>query len=244
METMKPGPAESVQLAEINDLTDFVRPMQPIPERVEAAIAAPIETATVESVTDPMALLTGDGLTDAVVRLPDGNLVIACLTEMPGVSSAMWDWWFAWHSYCSERYRLWHPTDHVAASLAEDRRHLSTNRERWVGNTSYVDEYIGGHLSKLGIAFKEPEFVGLDASAVVELGLAVCAQTLVRDLGIVGGQLIHLVVDADGGSEMRSRFMLGPLPDDFGTALLRHCSEEMNHLARILPELHARFGDQ
>ena len=34
------------------------------------------------------------------------------------------------------------------------------------------------------------------------------------------------------------------LPDWVGTALLLHCAQEMNHLASILPELHARFGHE
>ena len=69
------------------------------------------------------------------------------------------------------------------------------------------------------------------------------------------------------GSEMLSRFWLGQinsqipgirqplnailntgpvrrrlLADDDGLQTLRHCSDEMNHLARILPGLHKRFG--
>jgi hypothetical protein len=28
------------------------------------------------------------------------------------------------------------------------------------------------------------------------------------------------------------------VPDSLGLALLRHCSEEMNHLARFLPQLY------
>ena len=39
----------------------------------------------------------------------------------------MWDWWFSWHSYTSECYQRWHPDDHVAASLDQDRRSESSN---------------------------------------------------------------------------------------------------------------------
>ena len=33
-------------------------------------------------------------------------------------------------------------------------------------------------------------------------------------------------------------------PDAFGLQLLRHCSEEMNHLAYILTGLHAHYGSE
>jgi hypothetical protein len=247
--------------------------MGEIPQRVQTALDRGCRNGTVASIDDPNVLLDiaadGDGLTDDVVRLANGQLVIACLTEMPGVTSAMWDWWFAWHSYTSERYRLWHPDDHIAASLDQDRRSVEPIRRRWVGNTSYVDEHIGGELQKLAIRFVEPTSVGLDQERVDGIGVAICARTTLRKERLAAGHLIHLVEDTDDGSRMHSRFLLGDseselpiigplitrisntervrrsrLPDRVGIALLLHCAQEMNHLASILPELHARFGHE
>ena len=203
------------------------------------------------------------------MRLENGQLVVACLTEMPGVSSAMWDWWFGWHSYSSERYQLWHPRDHVAASLDQDRRTEPSSRLRWVGNTSYVDEYIGGQMQNLAIRFVEPSSVGFDSKRLDAVGVAICARTILRKERLAAGRLIHFVEDTDDGSRMHSRFLLGDgesqvpvlgalitrvsntervrrsrLPDQIGTALLLHCAQEMNHLASILPELHGAFGDE
>jgi len=186
---------------------------------------------------------------------------------MPGVSAAMWDWWFSWHSYTSERYQLWHPDDHVASSLDQDRRAEPSIRQRWVGNTSYVDEYIGGELQKLAIRFVEPASVGLDQARLDEVGVAICARTLLRKERLAAGRLIHLVEDIDGGSRMHSRFLLGDgeselpvvgplvtkisnservrrsrLPDRVGSTLLLHCAQEMNHLASFLAELYDQFG--
>lgn len=242
----KPGPPDAVQLVEEHDLESFRRPMGPIPSRVQAAIDQGTRAADAWS---PATLTDvaggGDGLVDAVLRLPDGALVVACLTEMTGVSAAMWDWWFAWHSYTSERYRLWHPVDHVAAALAEDRRSVPSIRDRWLGNTSYVDEYIGGDLLRLAIRFVPPDDVGLDPAGVDELGVAVCARTGLRDFGVEGGFLVHLVEDTADGARMHSRFRLeGGLPDEAGLALLLHCAQEMNHLAGILPDLHGAFGHE
>lgn len=268
----KPGPASAVQLEEHHDLEPFRRPMQPIPDRVRAAIDRGARDGTVPWVGEPSRLLDlapDDGVDDDVVRLPDGQLVVTCLTEMPGVSSRMWDWWFSWHSYTSERYRLWHPDDHVAASLAEDRRHVDSIRDRWVGNTSYVDEYIGGRLQRLAIRFVTPATVGLDPARVDEIGLAICARTVLRRERLAAGHLVHLVEDTSDGSRMHSRFRIGDaesevpvvgpvlsriassatvrrrrLTDQAGLALLLHCAQEMNHLASFLPELFDRFGNE
>jgi hypothetical protein len=269
----KPGPQTAIQISEPHDLEEFKRPMNSIPERVQVALDRGIRSGDVASVAEPNRLLAvddgGDGLVDDVVRLANGQIVVACLTEMPGVTSQMWDWWFSWHGYTSERYQLWHPKDHVASSMAEDRRHAPTVRERWVGNVSFVDEYIGGAMQRLAIRFVEPASVGLDQSRVDEVGVAICARTVLRKERLAAGHLIHLVEDTEDGSRMHSRFLLGDgasevpvlgplitrisniervrrsrLPDQVGTSLLLHCAQEMNHLASILPELHERFGDE
>ncbi|RZV44706.1 MAG: hypothetical protein EX269_11295 [Acidimicrobiales bacterium] len=270
----KPGPASAVQDRETHDLESFQRPMGEIPDRVQVALDQGVQPmAQTSCFDDPNQLLDvpggGDGLVDQVVRLPNGQLVIACLTEMPGVTAAMWDWWFSWHSYTSERYCLWHPKDHVASSIDEDRRHVSSIHDRWVGNTSYVDEYIGGDLQKLAIRFVEASSVGFDQARVDKIGVAICARTALRKERLVAGWLIHLVEDTDIGSRMHSRFLLGDtesempvvgplitrisntervrrlrLTDQVGLALLLHCSQEMSHLATILAELHDRFGDE
>lgn len=269
----KPGGDAAVQVDEQRDFTRFARPMAPVPDRVSAAVEAGVRSETAAFLADPNLLLdvdgVGDGLTDAVLRQPDGSMVVACLTEMPGVKAHMWDWWFSWHGYASRRYRLWHPEDHVASALAEDRRHLPRIRDRWVDNTSYVDELIGGEYSRLAISFVTPESVGLDAARVDEIGLAICARVSLRRQRLAAGHLIHLVEDTSDGCRMHSRFNLGDaesqvpgvgkliskvantgvmrrrlLADVGGTALLHHCSNEMSHLAAILPDLHADFGDE
>jgi len=44
-----------------------------------------------------------------------GAIHVHLATPMPGVTPAMIDWWFGWHSDSPERYRLWHPRAHVDA---------------------------------------------------------------------------------------------------------------------------------
>ena len=43
---------------------------------------------------------------------PDGSVQVFVLTQMPKVTPAMWDWWFAWHGSEAQRYKLWHPRAH------------------------------------------------------------------------------------------------------------------------------------
>ncbi|MCG8917340.1 hypothetical protein L6E12_16255 [Actinokineospora sp. PR83] len=199
--------------------------------------------------------------------LADGRTVwAAALTTMPGVTAAMWDWWFGWHSAESARYRLWHPDAHAYAALLHDTTTAPglTDRQRYVGNTSFVDEFIGGQLEQLAITFLDPAEAGLrtsDTTTVIH-GRVASAQ-----LPVSLGYLSHQVRPAPGGAEMRSRFYLNlpgvnpvdlraalaahnrgegpalaqPLPftAEFGRSLMEHCGREMNHLASFLPQLYA-----
>jgi len=252
------------------DLSAHERPLSlNIPDRVEAAIARGVQSGRDFPFAKAGRLIEpdGDGLTDAVVRNSDGVLVVACRTQMPDVTPQMWDWWFGWHGVSSTRYRLWHPRDHISSALAEDRRHLPDAKARYIGNVSFVEERIGeGEIHKLAIAFKAPSAFGLDERKVAEQGTAICARGGLPHVRAEVSYLIHFVRRTPGGCEMLSRFWLGhvkssiPLvgglislgmnrrtariansPDDFGLKLLRHCSEEMSHLTKILPGLHAAF---
>jgi hypothetical protein len=250
------------------DFSAFQPPLQPIPPRVEAAIALGVQSGNDFPFANAANLLQpgGDGLTDAVVRNSDGVLVVACLTEMPGVAPEMWDWWFGWHGLSSERYRLWHPKEHLKSAMSENRERLR-DPKRYIGTTSFIEEYVGpGEIQKLSVAFRRPSEFGLDESELAAQGTAICARGGFPDKFVETAYLIHFVRKTPAGCEMLSRFWLGHvnsklpvvggiisrrmntratriglIPDQFGLNLLRHCSEEMGHLAGILPRLHAKF---
>ena len=259
-----------IEVSETRDLSAFLVPMQAIPHRVETAIAKGIQRRNDLPFAKAGRLLEpeGDGIVDGVIRNNDGVLVVCCQTDMPGVTPDMWDWWFGWHSLSSERYRLWHPKDHVRSALSENRSYLSDARSRYVGNTSFIDERIGGtpKIHRLSVAFRRPDDFGLNEMKLGSLGTAVCGRGGDRSKFVESAYLIHFVRATASGSEMRSRFWLGHvrskipilgnvisrkmntasmrtkvITDEFGLSLLRHCSEEMNHLARILAALYARF---
>ncbi|WP_233225150.1 DAPG hydrolase family protein [Nocardia sp. MDA0666] len=204
---------------------------------------------------------TGYGQTDS------GIVWVAVRTEMARVTAAMWDWWFGWHLVESARYKLWHPDAHRYAEVAADRTDgAMPDRQRYIGNISYVDEYIGPKLQQLAIAFHDPVAYGFtvpDDHTVVfgRVGSSIAPVDL--------GWLAHQVRPIPGGCEMRSRFYLriygvhtldpvhaaravqrGAAADvgdllpglDLARDLLLHCGQEMNHLARFLPELYHEFA--
>lgn len=259
-----------IEIAEPHDLSAFLRPLREAPPRMAPALSRGMQAeggpfTPYARMTDP----GGDGMADGAWRHSDGTMTVACTTPMPGVSAAMWDWWFGWHSLSSARYRLWHPDAHIRSQLAEDRRHMPIGRPRYLGNVSAVDEFIGPQLTRLAISFVMPAEFGLDAARVDALGTAICANVSLRAERMQIGQLVHLIENTANGCVMHSRFhmaelasqlpLLGPLltalvnrpgprrklvNGGVGLALLQHCFEEMHHLAEILPALHHRFGKE
>lgn len=247
----------------MESLEKYQLPIINAPERVLRVIAAGVQAGQFDGVATAPELLAGtQPPPDGVVRDEAGRVRVTCTTDMPGVTPAMIDWWFGWHLPASARYRLWHPQAHMRARVREDRSHLNNDRARYIGNVSLVDEYIGNTLKKLSIAFFPPGQLGFEAQDARQ-STAVCARTSDRLLGGEGGSLVHYVVATEDGAQMRSAFWLGEIrhqwcpvdallrrllntrtmrrvlvPDRFALDLLQHCAEEMNHLARFLPELY------
>ncbi|MGY4710611.1 DAPG hydrolase family protein [Mycolicibacterium sp. CBM1] len=174
--------------------------------------------------------------------LRGGGFHVAVRTGMPGVTPAMWDWWFGWHGSDSRRY--------------------SEADGRWVGRTSIIEEYLGSAYAKAAIQFLEPAALGLD-TARLGTDIAVCARLGSSELPVDIGLFIHHIRATPAGAEMRSRFWMGgpytgvrrgnrladsvirpiaahqwPDPRD----LLVHCAQEMNHLAGFLPALFGQLG--
>lgn len=190
----------------------------------------------------------------------DGSARIAVLTDMPRVSPAMWQWWFGWHGCRDDRYKLWHPGAHCSARWQGD----NSDRVAYIGRTSMIEEHIGQPLEKASIRFIDPAELGL-APHSPDMTF-ICARIGYTHVPLDFGWLVHQIRSVPGGAEMRSRFWIGgphisvrthpvlskilsaPLrkirkvPLHQAADLLNHCGEEMNHLARFLPELYQEFG--
>ena len=205
-------------------------------------------------------------LEDGFALTADGAMHVAARTDLPGVTPAMIDWWFGWHSDSPERYKLWHPLAHVHAAWLSPPPAGTRGRARYVGQTSIVDEYIGSNLIRAAISFVPPGALGFADAGLDdgEKATIVCARTGLGDLPIDVGYLVHHVRRTATGSEMRSRFWIGgpysagrsgPIGSVMARAarllmrpteadarsLFVHCAEEMQHLASFLPALYAEF---
>ncbi len=137
-------------------------------------------------------------------RLPDGLLHVAAWTTMPGCKGAMVEWWFGFLE-TTEQHKRWHPKDNVWCECAGERG------TGCIGGTLHVHEQIGGEPQKLKTHYRDrAEY--LDASCFSAAGVtaAVCTRVGALEAIIRAGHLIHLCRDTPYGSEMRSRFRLGP----------------------------------
>ena len=104
----------------------FFRPeMAPLPRHVVEALehgpqAGPtllaFEAATTLDDEGYQQTENGYGLLD------DGGVQVSVRTDMPGVTPAMWSWWFGWHGSDSRRYKLWHPARTSVVGVAGRRR--------------------------------------------------------------------------------------------------------------------------
>jgi len=186
-------------------------------------------------------------LETGIARTSTGALSVAVLTQWPDTDPEMIDWWFGWHLASTERYKLWHPQAHYFSQPRFDLSDVPglTDRQRYVDNTSWVDEYISFLPSRLAITFHDPADIGLGSEALeaAGYGTVVCAVVTDSDHGHELSRLVHAVRRTNFGCEMRSRFIFGPeIPDLIGPLMLDHCWTEMTHLASFLPKLHAHVA--
>ncbi|KAK6850904.1 hypothetical protein PG990_008193 [Apiospora arundinis] len=153
--------------------------------------------------------------------LSDGTAYVASKTHFPGATGEMIDWWFWWHSVEPERYALWYPYNHVEARSSfaapgDGRLYRDDlgNREKWLGSTHRVTEFIGPYNKTIRIQFIEPDHSQLGLASWDELqGVgyvsAVCAVLWDANLPFKIGEFVHLWRKVDGGLELRSRYWLG-----------------------------------
>ncbi len=241
--------------------------LSPLPEHVKEALLTGGQAAELFPLVDQAKALLNPGYWPVETGFglaTDGSMQVFVLTSMPGVTPAMWDWWFAWHGSEAQRYKLWHPRAHISAQWLDQRSDL----HHYIGRTSQVVEYVGAELLRLTIRFVPPASLGLDDIRLQRQGeVAICARGGIAGTPMETGWLVHHLRPTAGGCEMRSRFWLGgnnvrprgmdntmgkllggiaarfnPLRANQGADLLVHCAQEMNHLAAILPALFATFG--
>ena len=195
----------------------FYKKPAPVPEDIMTAIqAGPMsfrDALPFEKINDLLnpgyhAVETGH------CRMPDNTCYVAVLTNMPGVTGEMIDWWFWWHAVEGLRYKIWYPGAHVSNS-AEDREQLEnpslSARERYWNNPQYPVEDVGIGPDILSITFIPPGDFGFDTSRFEEALVATAICTVVGSVTkkVRHTRMCHLVRKTANGVEMRSRFWIG-----------------------------------
>lgn len=243
--------------------------MEAVPQHVQEALAGGIADTSLTFPPEEANRLLDPGylpLETGYARMDDDRMFVSCLTKMPRVTGEMIDWWFAWHPEEDQRYKLWHPKEHMSCKATRsnvDGAGMS-DRVQYRHNPHLVTEHIGKEKVGIIITFVDPEEM-FDTSRFDEaqIGTAVCAKVAVQKTPLVATRMVHLIRETEDGVEMRSRFWLGSFrlrfgpanwglnrlvptgylarkvfPDTAGATMLTHCAEEMNHLASFLPDLY------
>ncbi len=247
----------------------FKAPVPIDPKVIQKIVSGPIRPDKVLAFKDRNKLFE-EGYHDEEIGwciLPDGTGYVANLVKMPGVTTEMFDWFFAWHGLENLRYKIWHPYGHYSAvSQQKDRTKdpdLSYKEKLW--DTSHeITEDTGMGPSNFVINFKYPGDVGFDAS---KIGTKACS-TIVCGKGYGKGQppfavpptfTTHFVRETEDGIELRTRFWMGwdfvngkdvkalpdgmRYPDAAAMTMAIHSAEEFTNLAAILPSLYAEEKD-
>ena len=84
-------------------------PMAPAdPQKYAKVLAGPIDPAKALPFQDRNRLFEPGYLEEELgyCVMPDGTGYLANLTQMPGVTAEMFDWWFAWHGLNDRRYTI------------------------------------------------------------------------------------------------------------------------------------------
>ena len=243
----------------------FDEPYPEVPSRVTEQMAEPLDPALALSIHNRNDLLNPGYLPREVgwCVMPDGSGYIASLTQMPGVTLEMLEWWFAWHGIESLRYKIWDPNDHYLArvSPAHLKRRLDPTlswRERSWNTSDFVLENVGEGTSALRISFRSPESFGFDMERFnAQRVTAICAHSGPPDWDVPRTTFIHFAREVEGGIELRTRFWLGwmivnkqAVRTDFAVdparvrGLSKHSPQEYHRLTKYLPQIFAENHDR
>ena len=145
--------------------------------------------------------------------------------ELEGVTPEMITWW--WDNIDNtERYKLWHPKDHIAFEWVDP------PTQGHVGTIQKATEKIGGIPMALLIRWEDPKTVDTDFEHVL-------AASIVTEDGMAIMHFSHEYEATDTGSRMRSTFHVPKsLYPIMGKGIRKHNVEEMSTFPEFLPDLY------
>jgi len=236
----------------------------------------PKEQITMPTPDDFNAMLKGDlWKTTGYSVLDNGTLYSASHTKFPNCTTEMFEWWFWWHSVESERYALWYPYCHVSIE-AKNKEVLEapnlSHKERYIGNTHIITEYLNDSKNDIEIEFVSPEELGFETKVLKEANItaSACGYVYAQKPYAKVCKMVHLFKETDEGGELISRYYLGEgmaaligsneikFPKFLKKKLLTsngsgiqmayeqvmHDQIEFTHLASLLPDLYNEFGNR
>ncbi len=236
----------------------YLRDMAPIPqEKLEMLANNPLTPETALPIADMNRLFEPGYLPGECgwTRMKDGSLTLANLTQMPGVTIEMFDWWFAWHGLEPMRYKIWDPEDHYYAQTQQPEIALDKSlpmKERYWNTHHDVIEDTGTGKMYLDIHFRNPADIGFDAEKLKDFDGTIVVSGSESSPAV----MCHFARPIDGGIELRTRFWIGwclkegklqpfppgmQMPDVVAALMLAHNVKEFTNLATLLPEVYAEF---
>lgn len=241
----------------------YTRPMTPPADDVYNSVVNPAEQSLALAPQSLNTLLNPGrrALERGWCQLPDGSFYVAGHVDMPGVTTDMLEWWFAWHGLDSLRYMIWDPDDHFAVHVRPDTiaRRFDTSlswRERNWNTTDVVVEDVGTGVVTLEISFCSPKAAGYDMKTFKDGGFSAIS----ANINLLGEEkfvsFTHNARPTETGIELRSCFWLGWIYENgsrkrvekaapaaeiakLAKGLAKHCAKEYHNLAAILPSVYA-----
>jgi len=145
--------------------------------------------------------------------------------QLPGVSPEMISWWWD-HIDSTERYKLWHPKDHIFFSW------IIPPEPNHIGAISRCIEKIGGIPMTLDIRWEDPKSVKTEFQNIL-------VASILSEDGTVLMRFMHEYEEAPNGTKMRSTFYVPKkVPWFVKKGLKKHNIEEMATFPAFLPELY------
>jgi DAPG hydrolase PhiG domain len=158
-------------------------------------------------------------------KTEQGGWEIIANHEISGVTPEMIDWWWD-HIDSTERYKLWHPTDHHSFEW------LIPPTTGHVGAVQRVEESFGD-VSAPPIEIRWEDANG----AAAEYDHVLLASSTM--VGVPAADLMHEYEKASFGTRLCSHFHFPPgAPEELIKALYQQNREEMRNFSTFLPALY------
>lgn len=239
------------------DLRDLMnKPLPPMPSEILEALSENVITQT--RFEEKNKILSDTELQAEVgyTKMEDGTYLVSMICPMPEITADMIEWWFWWHAQDSIRYQVWYPSDHISIKYHKKDRAFfeQSNIPRFMPNTQYPVERIGGMKMPLRIDFVTPEEFGFSRQAMQDNDIPqiVCGHVGAFNNLVKHTEMAHIFKQTEKGLFMISRFWLGEtmrnpllkkliITEAMAKGMAAHCCIEYRNLCEILPDLYNAY---